>query len=256
MAMGSLDGRIALVTGGGRGLGHAVAVELAREGADVIINYFRNRAPAEETAEEVRALGRRAHVVKANVGDEEKVRAMFEEIRREFGGLDILVSNAASGVLKPTEEVGAREWDWAMNINARAMLLCANQAAPLMRERGGGAIVAITSIGSVRVLPYYTTVGVSKAALEAATRYLAVAYAKDGIAVNAVSPGAMETDALSHFPNRDTIIASSLRDTPAGRLVTTEEVGRVVAFLCTDAARMICGQVIVVDGGYSLRAFG
>lgn len=253
--MGVLDGKIALVTGGGRGVGHAVALALAEHGADVIVNYFRNRAPAEETAASVRALGRRAHVIKANVGDEEKVREMFAEVRDVFGGLDILVSNAASGVLKPVGEIGAREWDWAMNINARALLLCANEAAPLMRERGGGAIVSVSSIGSVRVLPYYVTVGVSKAALEAATRYLAVALAPDGIVVNAVSPGAMDTDALKHFPNRDEIIGSSLRHTPAGRLVTPEEVGQLVVFLCTDAARMICGQTIVIDGGHSLIAF-
>lgn len=253
--MSQLEGKVALVTGGGRGLGHAIALELARSGADVVVNYFRNRTPAEATAEAIRALGRRAHVVKANVGDEEKLDALFDEVRAAFGGLDILISNAASGVLKPVEEIGAREWDWAMDINARALLLCANRAAPLMRARGGGAIIAVTSIGSQRVFPYYATVGISKAALEAAVRYLAIAYAKDGIAVNAVSPGAMDTDALRHFPNRETIIESSIRNTPSGRLVTPEEVARIVRFLCTEEARPICGQVIVIDGGYSLVTF-
>lgn len=254
--MGQLDGKVALVTGGGRGLGRAIALALARHGADVIVNYFRNRAPAEETAAAVAALGRRAHVVKANVGDEDKVKAMFDEVREVFGGLDILISNAASGVLRPIEEIGAREWDWAMNINARALLLCANEAARLMEPRGGGAIVSVTSIGSTRVLPYYATVGVSKAALEAATRYLAAAYARRGIVVNAVSPGAMDTDALKHFPNREEILRDSEARAPAGRLVTPEEIGEIVVFLCTPAARMICGQTIVVDGGLSLLALG
>ena len=123
-----------------------------------------------------------------------------------------------------------------------------------MKARGWGRVVTITSIGSVRVLPEYSLVGVSKAAIEALTRYLAVELAPYGITVNAISPGVVETEALNFFPSKDVIIANAKRRTPAGRLVTPEEVARIVAWLCTDDAAMIVGQTIVVDGGYALLA--
>ncbi len=251
-----LKGKIALVTGSGRGIGRAIALRLAREGADVVVNFFRNRTPAEETAEAIRALGRRALIVKANIGELDELEALFAAVDAELGGLDILVNNAASGYNRPVLEQKPRGWEWTLNINARAALFGAQHALPLMRRRGGGYIVNITSMGGQRVLPDYVVVGASKAALEAITRYMAVELAPHNVSVNAVSPGMAATEALTHFRQlRAGLDATMIRvqeHTPAGRLVTPDDVGGVVAFLCSPDAAMIRGQVIIVDGGYTL----
>jgi len=247
--------KIALVTGSGRGIGRAIALHFAQHGADVIINFFRNRAPAEETAREVEKLGRHALLVKADVGDIDDLNRLFDETGKEFGGLDIFIHNAASGYNRPALEQKPKGWDWTMNINARALLFAAQRATPLMEKRGGGKIVSISSPGSTRVLPDYVVVGASKAALESLTRYLGVELISKGINVNAVSPGVVETDALNHFAsmgNQDAILQNFIAQVPAGRLITPEEVAEVVAFLCTPAASMIVGQTIAIDGGYTL----
>ena len=140
----TLQNKIALITGSGRGIGKAIALHFAREGADVVVNFFRNRAPAEETAEEIRALGRRALVVKADVGDEDGITNLFDEVEKEFGALDILINNAASGYNRPVMEQKIKGWDWTFNINARAALFCSQRAVPLMQKRGGGSIVSIS----------------------------------------------------------------------------------------------------------------
>jgi len=251
-------GKVAVVTGGGRGIGRAIALRLAREGADVVVNFFRNRSPAESTAEEIRALGRTARVVRANVGEIEGIDSLFDEVAAAFGGLDILICNAASGYNRPALEQKPKGWDWTMNINARSVLFSAQRAAPLMQPRGGGFIVSLSSPGATRVLPDYVVVGASKAALEAITRYLAIELAPLGIIVNAVSPGVVATDALRHFDaSRDgAILEKVLARSPAGRLVTPEDVAGIVAFLCTPEASMIRGQALIVDGGYTLLAEG
>ncbi len=251
------SGKYALVTGSGRGIGRAIALHLARLGADVAVNFFRNRQPAEETAAEIENLGRRAPVIKADVGDLDDLNRMFDEVEANFGGLDIFIHNAASGYNRPAMQQKPKGWDWTLNINARALLFAAQRAAPLMERRGGGAIVSITSPGSQRVLPEYVVVGASKAALESLTRYLAVELAPQNIVVNAVSPGVVETDALAHFDairSDEHLIEKAIAATPAGRLVSPQDVANVVAFLCTPEASMIRGQVIVVDGGYTLPA--
>lgn len=250
-----LKNKVALVTGSGRGIGKAIALHFAKRGADVIINFFRNRAPAEETAREVEKLGRQALVVKADVGDLDDLSRLFDEVNKKFGGLDIFVHNAASGYNRPAMEQKPRGWDWTMNINARALLFAAQHAVPLMEKRGGGKIVSISSAGSGRVLPDYVVVGASKAAIEALTRYLGVELISRGINVNAVSPGVVETEALNHFASmggQENIIQKFIEMVPAGRLITPEEVAEVVAFLCSPAASMIVGQTIVMDGGYTL----
>ena len=248
-------GKIALITGSGRGIGRAIALHLANLGADIVVNFFRNRRPAEETAEEIRALGRRALVVKANVGEVDEINRLFETVEKEFSTLDILVSNAASGYNRPAMEQKPKGWDWSMNINAHALLLSAQRAVPLMEQRGGGSIVAISSPGASRVLPDYIVVGASKAALEALVRYLAVELAPKNIVVNAVSPGIVLTNALKHFDNvkiDESLIDKATEHIPAGRLVTSQDVANVVAFLCSPQASMIRGQTILVDGGHSL----
>lgn len=247
--------RVALVTGSGRGIGRAIALRLAQAGADVVVNFHRNLAPAEEVARQVEAMGRRALVVKANLSKVEDIDLLFEQVDQAFGGLDIFINNAASGFNRPAMQQKVTGWDWTMNVNARAFLFAAQRTVPLMEKRGGGSIVAISSPGSVRVLPDYVAVGASKAALESLTRYLAVELAPQNIVVNAVSPSMVETDALKHFAfmNELDVIPRAVANTPAGRLVTPDDVAGVVLFLCSPAAWMIRGQVIVLDGGFTLK---
>jgi len=248
--------KVALVTGSGRGIGRAIALHLARNGADIVVNFFRNRIPAEGTVREIEVLGRRALLVKADVGELDDLNRLFDEIQQAYGGLDIFIHNAASGFNRPVLEQKPKGWDWTMNINARSLLFAAQRAVPMMEKRGGGYIVSISSPGSSRVLPDYVVVGASKAAIESLTRYLAVELAPKNIIVNAVSPGIVETDALKHFNTMadGSIVQKAIAATPAGRLVTPKDVAEVAAFLCTPAASMIRGQVIVVDGGYTLPA--
>lgn len=248
------EDKIVLVTGGSRGIGKAISHKFAGEGADVIINYLRKRSAAEETADELRAYGVRAHTVKADVGDLDSIDELFDEIDEEFGGLDFLINNAASGYIRPIMEQRPKGWDWTMNINARSHLFAAQRAVPLMEKRGGGAIVGISSLGSRFVMPEYVVVGISKAAVETLTKYLAVELAEHNIRANAVSGGVVDTDALKFFPERERMLERGENRTPAGRLTEPEDIANAVAFLCSPEAEMIRGQTIVVDGGYSLLA--
>lgn len=244
--------KIALVTGSGRGIGKATALHFAKLGADVVVNYLRKGSAAEETAREIEALGRRALVVKADVGDPADIDVLFEEVEKQFGGLDFLVNNAASGYIRPVLEQKVKGWDWTMNINARAALFTAQKAAPMMQKRGGGAIVNVSSIGNGRTLPDYVVIGASKGALEAVTRYCAVEFSPMNIVVNCVSPGIIETEALQYFQNTELMLKLAKERTPAGRLVEPEDVAKTIAFLCSPDANMIRGQVIFIDGGWSV----
>jgi enoyl-[acyl-carrier protein] reductase III len=254
LSAGELSGKLALVTGGGRGIGRAIGLELARRGVDLLINYVRHPDAAEQTAAEARELGVRAEAVRGNVADEKKVDDLFEHVREKYGYLDLLINNSASGVNRAATELTTHHWDWTLNVNARGAWLCARAALPLMRTRGGGAIVNISSLGATRVMPDYFLVGVSKAALEAVTRYLSVEFAQYGVRVNAVSGGLVDTDALKSFDWGKEVIDRTTGRTPAGRMVEPADLAGVVVFLCSSAAAMIRGQTIVVDGGYSLLA--
>jgi len=237
-----------LVTGGSRGIGKAIALRLAREGAArVAIGYLRSDRAAEKTADEIAALGSEPLLVRGNISS----KRVLEQVT-ELGPLAALVHNAATGVARPALETDTRHWDWTLNANARAFLQLAAAAAPQMAP--GSSIVAISSLGSSRVLENYALVGTSKAALEALVRYLAVELAPMGIRVNAVSGGLVETGALEHFPNREEMLRMGRERTPAGRMVTPEDIAAVVAFLLSPAAEMIRGQTIIVDGGFSLPA--
>jgi enoyl-[acyl-carrier protein] reductase III len=242
------DGASVLVTGGSRGIGKAIALRFAELGAArVAIGYLRNDRAAEETVEELRAAGAEPLLLRGNVSSQ-RVAAEAAEL----GPFDAVVHNAATGVIRPALETDDKHWDWTLSANARALLSLARALAPGMRE--GSSIVGVSSLGSTRVLENYTLVGVSKAALEAIVRYLAVELAPRGIRVNAVSAGVVETEALDHFPNRDRMISDGLERTPAGRLVEPSDVADAVSFLCSPLAKMVRGHTLVVDGGFSLLA--
>jgi len=248
-----LRGKRALVTGSSRGIGRAIALSLADFQVDVAINFFRNRTPAEDVVREIEKRGARALLLKGNVADETHVKRMFEEIEREWGGLEILVSNAASGVLKPFPELTLHHFHWTMDINAAALLPLVQHFIKLPSQ-GDKSVVAVSSLGAVRAIPNYTAVGASKAALESMVRHLAAELAPRGVRVNAVSGGTVDTDALKHFPNREQLLDESSKRTPAGRLVTPQDIANAVVYLCTEFASMIHGQTLLVDGGYSILA--
>ena len=245
-----LSGRVALVTGAARGIGRAVALKLASAGCDVVANYYNSHDEAEAVCAEIRDMGRRAVAIKASVGLPESVDELFVELKKHFDRVDIVVSNAASGVLRPTLEMTLKHWRWCMETNAFALNLLAQRAVPMMPA--GGRIVAMSSLGALRAMPHYGFIGASKAALEALVRSLAQELGPRGIRVNAVSAGVVDTDALQHFPNRDELLASFAHRTPAGPVLTPQDVAGAVYLLCLPEAGMINGHTLFVDGGFAI----
>jgi enoyl-[acyl-carrier protein] reductase III len=242
------EGAAVFVTGGSRGIGKAIALRFAELGAARVgIGYLRNDSAAEATAEELRAAGAEPVLVRGNVSSD-RVAGQVAAL----GPLDVLVHNAATGVIRPGLEVEKRHWDWTLDANSHALLALAQAAAPAMPA--GSSIVGISSLGSQRVLENYILVGTSKAALESIVRYLAVELAPRGIRANAVSAGVVDTAALEHFPNKDEMLAMARARTPAGRMVEPRDVADAVAWLCSPGAEMVLGQTLVVDGGFSLLA--
>jgi enoyl-[acyl-carrier protein] reductase III len=234
------------ITGGSRGIGRAIALRFARDGATrVAIGYLRNDRAAEETAEEIRAAGAEPVLVRGNVTS---ARVLAEVAA--LGELDVLVHNAATGVVRAALETTDKHWDWTVNANARALLQLSRVVVPQMPD--GSSIVAISSLGAQRVMENYSLIGTSKAALESLVRYLAVELAPRGLRVNAISGGVVDTGALDYFPNREQMLSAGAAN-PAGRLVRPEDIAGAVAFLCSSDAEMVRGQTLVVDGGYSLK---
>jgi len=237
-----------LVTGGTRGIGRAIALRFAGDGAErLVLGYMRNDLAAEEAADAVREAGAEPVLVRGNVASERVVSELASH-----GPFDVVVHNAATGVIRSALETEDKHWDWTLSANARAFLSLARATAPEMRP--GSSIVAVSSLGSTRVLENYVLVGTSKAALESLVRYLAVELAPRGIRVNAVSAGVVETGALEHFPNREQMVREGIERTPAGRLVEPDEVAAAVAYLASADAEMVRGHTLVVDGGFSLLA--
>ena len=245
-----LAGRTALVTGAARGIGKAIATKLAQAGCDIVVNYYNSHEEAEGLSEQFRALGRRAVAIKASVSQPDSVDELFTELRKHFEHLDIVISNAASGVLKPAMDMTLKHWRWCMETNAFALNLLAQRAVPLMGA--GGRIIAMSSLGSVRAMPNYAFIGASKAALESLVRSLAQELGPTGIRVNAVSAGVVETDALSYFPNREQLVESFKARSPAGPVLTPDDVAGAVYLLCLPEANMINGHTLFVDGGFAI----
>ncbi len=244
-------GKKVLITGGSRGIGLAVAERLAAEGADIAINYKSDDDTAAAAAEKLRALGSEVLLLKADVSDHREIKSMFEKLQDQFSGLDYFVSNAVSGVLGPAERIGRLGWQRALDTNARAFLLCAQRAVKIF-EGEGCAMVAVSSIGSGKVLPGYAAVGASKAALESLVRYFGRELAPRGIRVNAVSGGPVKTRSLDFFPDKEEILADWKARTPSGRIAVPAQIAGVVSFLLSRDAEWIQGQTIVADGGLTL----
>ncbi|HVO88933.1 MAG TPA: enoyl-[acyl-carrier-protein] reductase FabL [Casimicrobiaceae bacterium] len=246
----ALEGKVALVTGAARGIGRAIAQKLGSEGCDVVANYYNSHAEAEELCEQLRKQGRRAMAVQGSVGVPDSVDEMFVELGKQFDRLDFVISNAASGVLKPVMEMGLKHWRWCMETNALAVNLLAQRALPMMKD--GGRIIALSSLGAQRAMPGYGFIGASKAALEAVVRALAQELGPKGVRANVVSAGVVDTDALAYFPNREELLSNFAHRTPAGPVLTPQDVAGAVYLLCLPEAGMINGATLVVDGGFSI----
>lgn len=249
------DDRIALITGSSRGIGRALALSLAREGAAVVVNYVRNAELAEATVREIEGLKSRAIAVQADMEQVDEIDRLFERVAAEFGRLDYFVSNAAASSFKKIVDLKAHNLDRSFDLNVRAFVLGAQRAVKLMRD--GGRIVVLSSYGSIRAYPTYANLGSNKAAVEAYVRYMAVEFAPFGINVNAVNGGLIDTESCAYFYERVPGMApmeSVLSKVPKGRMGTAQEVADTIAFLLAPDSEYITGQTIAVDGGLSVIA--
>ncbi|MEU8777266.1 SDR family oxidoreductase [Streptomyces sp. NPDC048606] len=252
-AAADLTGKVALVTGGARNVGKAIATTLAERGAHVLINYFHSHEQAKQTRDELRALGATVDIFRASVARPEQVTRMFEEIEQRVGRLDILVNNAANGALLSVDETTDADLDRALETNLKGGLRCARAAAPLMARSGGGSIVTVSALGaSQMVMANYLACAPAKAAAEAAARYLAVEFAPRNIRVNIASAAMLASEVADKFPESAAMQRAVIDGTPLGRLGTQEEFARLVAFLASDESSWITGQVILADGGLTL----
>ena len=241
--------RWALVTGGSRGIGRAVALELAGAGWDLAIVHLRNAGAAADVHDAVRALGRRCLVYQANVGKDEECADVIRRVAADAGALSGLVHAAGLGALSPTLATRPSRWQIAWDSHVGGLLALATAARPLFTD--GAGIVAFSSLGAWRVMPGYATIAAAKGALEAVVRYLAAELAPR-VTVNAVRGGPVDTDSLRSFAFFDDIDAESRRR-PPGRLGRPEDIAPVAAYLLGPGARWITGQIITADGGFSLH---
>ncbi|MGH9480600.1 MAG: SDR family oxidoreductase [Terriglobales bacterium] len=251
-----LNGKVALVTGAARGIGRAIALRLAQGGADVVVNYVTSEDAAHKLVEEMRTLGRRAEAVNADAISPDGIAKLFAAVQTHFGALDIFVNNAIDvATYGPVTRQRLEAWDHTLTGNTNALLLSAQKAAPLMKGRRG-KILSLSSLGSQHYIPGYASIGVTKAATEALTRYMAVELGRLGINCNTLSGGPIDTDALKLFANYAQMKEACEKLSPAGRIGAPQDLAEVAAFLCSDAANWIYGQTIIADGGLSLLSVG
>ena len=246
--------KVALITGSSRGIGRALALTLARDGASVVVNYKRNEELAKETVGEIQSLGGEAIAVQADIEEPDDIEALFEAGADAYGRLDFFVSNAAASAFKPILELGQHHLDRSYATNVRAFVLGVQRAVPLMSD--GGRIVALSSYGSIRAYPTYANLGAAKAALETWVRYMAMEFAHLGINVNAVNGGIIESDSSAYFYDVDGMpsLSDVVPKIPKRRMGTVQEVADVVAFLLSAASEYVTGQTLIVVGGLSIVA--
>jgi enoyl-[acyl-carrier protein] reductase III len=251
-----LTGRVALITGGSRGIGRACALRLAQAGADVVINYITAQAAADEVAAQIEALGANVAVVKADVSEREDIDAMMEFIDEKFGKLDILVSNAATGGFRPMPAITERNFEATMKTNVMALIHLVQASFRLLeRSEGRAKVVAISSHGSHMALPMYGAVGGSKAALESFVRHFALELGDKGINLNIVKAGLVETDSTRRIPYADQIFAArKMRSMTGDRFLTAEDVANCVLFLSSPLSDLVQGETLTVDGGAAVHA--
>lgn len=245
-----LAGKVALITGGARGIGRATAIKLAQSGCDVVINYFNSSDVAEQLCEELRGFDVKAFAIQANVADKDSVVELAQAFSKHFDRLDFLISNAASGVLKPAMKMSAKHWRWCLETNALALNFLAQQFHQIMPA--GSRVVALSSAGAGHAIPNYAFIGASKAALESLVRSLSLELAPNGISVNTVSAGVVDTDALKHFPNRQQLLDQYQSHSLSEKPLTPQDVANAIYLLLLPEAEMIKGQTIYVDAGYSI----
>ena len=249
-----LKGKKALITGSSRGIGRVSALLFAKEGADIVIHYRREKEAAEQTAEEIRKMGRNALVCKADLEHPDEIDEMFDKVRDEWGHLDIFVANAAATAFKHVMELKDYHIDRTFQVVVKSVMQCVQRAVPLMEGTEAGRIIAISSHGSRYALPRYACLGLSKAALESITRYFASEFGPKGITSNAISPGIVETESSKYYAKDkcDEFYANAIEHTALGRLTQPSDVSKVALFLASEGSGFVTGQVIYVDGGLTL----
>lgn len=248
----TLKGRTALVTGSSRGIGRAIALKLGECGADVAVNYVTRDRDAQDVVDRLRAMDRRAFAMRADVSRLDELGALFDRVAAEWQTLDIYVNNAIDvASFGPVMRLRPEAWRHTIDSHVTTFLVGSQRAAKLMKGRQG-VIVALSSLGARSYVPGYAPIGVGKAAIEALTRYLAMELGPHGIRVNTVSAGPIDTDSLRRFSTFEQMQEASIRYSPGRRMGTPDDVADVVTFLCTEGARWICGQTLIVDGGFSL----
>jgi len=247
-----LHGRTALVTGSSRGIGRAIALKLGALGADVAVNYVTRETDANSAVAALTSQGRRSFAARANVSKPDELASLFDRVASEWGALDIYINNAIDvASFGPVMRLRAEPWRHTIDSHVTTFLLASQRAAKLMKDRKG-VIIALSSLGSQNYVPGYAPIGVGKAAIEALTRYLAMELGHSGIRVNTVSGGPIETDSLRAFSTYQQMKDASEKLSPGRRIGQPDDIADVVGFLCTDEARWIMGQTLIVDGGFSL----
>jgi len=241
-------GRVALITGGGRGIGKATALALARGGADIVVNYLQNAEAAAETVQAIRGLGRKAIAIPANVGKRQEVERLFEEIDGSFSRIDILVNNAGTGALIPLESITTDFWDNVLQVDLTGPFLCTQAAARRMIPNKYGRIVNISSIAGINGMDVDPTYTAAKAGLLGFTKSAARYLGKHNITVNSVCPGPTDTE-LSRKEIPAEVRARVAKSSALGRMGTPEDVADVILFFASDYSRHVTGQTVVVDGG-------